>query len=209
MPSSETWRLSASFRAKVETQLVNTVDILPTMLKEAGLDIPSNLAGRPLQDLQDGKPWRQYNHSFSIGGSPRLFYPQFAINDERFKLIYNPLRQINHAAESRYGNSDVPEDQRLSTYLKPPEYELYDLQADADELINLSRDPQFAEVQKRLIEAMGDFQRQIKDPFADPVKFKFFVDEQLEMQEKRSTYRRKGYVWKHLNLFRADKGERQ
>lgn len=188
-------------KGQVESTMVSTIDILPTMLKAAGLPVPDDLPGFPLQDLHSGKvPPRQYIHTFTTGSAPRLLYLQFGIRDDRYKLVYNPDRALNLLAQSRYRNSRLPEDQYVKSFLHPPEYELFDLQEDPYEWKNLADSPKHSTIREQLLKAMQDFQRQIKDPFASSENIATFIAEQKEYQEKR--YRTSEFRWPHLDLFK-------
>lgn len=187
---------------KVESGLVSTIDILPTMLRAASLPIPPELPGMPLQDLDSGKRVpRKYIHTFTTGSSPNLLYTQFGIRDERFKLVYNPDRALNRLALSRYTNSKLPEDQHVQTFLHPPEYELFDLQDDPHEWKNLADVDEHHSTRQRLIEAMKAFQSEIKDPFLEASNLAVFIAEQKEYQHK--PYKKPGFRWPHLDLFQT------
>ncbi|MDP6506730.1 MAG: sulfatase-like hydrolase/transferase, partial [Planctomycetota bacterium] len=187
-------------KGKVEKGMVSTINILPSMLKAAGLSTPKHLPGFALQDVDSGKvPPRKHIHTFTTGSSPGLLYMQFGIRDERYKLVYNPDRELNRLAASRYRNSRLPEDQHVQTFLHPPEYELFDLQEDPHEWKNLADSPEHKEIRKRLHKAMREFQWRIKDPFADRENIATFISEQKEYQKKR--YRKSGFRWPHLDMF--------
>jgi N-sulfoglucosamine sulfohydrolase len=187
-------------KGKVETGMVSTIDILPTMLRAARLPVPENLPGLALQDIDSGKfPPRKYIHTFTTGSSPNLLYMQFGIRDERYKLVYSPDRTINRLAESRYRNSQLPEDQHVHSFLYPPEYELFDLQEDPHEWNNLADSAEHKPIRQRLLKAMQDFQREIKDPFASRENIATFIAEQKEYQSK--PYKSPGFRWPHLDLF--------
>jgi N-sulfoglucosamine sulfohydrolase len=188
-------------RGKVETGMVSTIDILPTMLRAARLPVPEELPGIALQDIDSGKsPPRKYIHTFTTGSAPSLLYLQFGIRDERYKLVYNPDRALNLLAQSRYRNSQLPEDQYVQSFLHPPEYELFDLQEDSCEWENLADNVEHSAIKERLLKAMQDFQHKIKDPFADKDNLAAFIAEQKEYQEKR--YRTSEFRWPHLDLFK-------
>jgi N-sulfoglucosamine sulfohydrolase len=187
-------------KGKVENAMVSTVDILPTMLRAARMPVPENLPGFALQDIDAGDvPPRKYIHTFTTGSSPNLLYMQFGIRDERYKLVYNPERALNRLAESRYRNSQLPEDQHVQSFLYPPEYELFDLQEDPHEWKNLADSEHHQPIRQRLLKAMHDFQREIKDPFASKENIATFIAEQREYLTK--PYKRPGFQWPHLGLF--------
>lgn len=188
-------------RGKVENNLVSTVDLLPTMLRAAGLPIPNDLPGHALQDIDSGKvPPRQYIHTFTTGSSPNLLYMQFAIRDQRYKLIHNPTRDLNRLAVSRYRNSQLPEGQYVQSFLYPPEFELFDLRQDPHEWQNLADSAEHQETKARLLQAMQVFQRRIKDPFTDKANIDAFIAEQKEYQQK--AYRKAGFRWPHLDMIK-------
>jgi arylsulfatase A-like enzyme len=188
-------------RGKVEDGMVSTIDILPTMLRAARLPVPENLPGFALQDIDSGKvPPRKYIHTFTTGSSPNLLYMQFGIRDQRYKLVYNPDRAINRLAVSRYSNSQLPEDQHVQSFLQPPEYELFDLQNDPHEWKNLADSEDYEPVRQRLLKAMQEFQREIKDPFASKENIATFIAEQKEYQHK--PYKKPGFRWPHLDMFK-------
>jgi N-sulfoglucosamine sulfohydrolase len=186
----------------VEGNMVSTIDILPTMLKEAGLQVPDDLPGHPLQDVDSGQaPPRRYIHTFTTGSSPNLLYMQFGIRGDRYKLIYNPDRAENRLATSRYTNSRLPADQVVEDFIYPPEYELYDLHEDPYEWNNLADNPDYDETKQILLEAMQDYQRKIGDPFVEPANVERFIEEQREHLE--IPYKRPDFRWPHLDMFEA------
>ena len=187
-------------KGHAENALVSTMDILPTVLRETGLTIPKHLVGTPLQDLQNpNTPRRKYIHTFNTGSAAPLLYLTFGIRDDRYKLIYNPVRDQNLAGISRYKNSRVPQDLWRAGYVNPPEFELYDLSKDPYELNNLAGDPDQQKNKARLFKAMRDFQKEIDDPFLDQGNVDFFVREQKD--PKRQPRKRSQETWSHLKKF--------
>ncbi len=185
---------------KVEQGMVSTIDILPTLLRAVDLPIPTHLPGLALQDVDSGsRPARNHIHTFTTGAAPNLLYVQFGIRDQHYKLVYNPDRATNRMAQSRYRNSRVPEDQQVASFLRPPEYELFDLHEDPHEWVNLADSEEHQPIKQRLLRAMQDFQREINDPFASRANTATFIAEQKEYLNK--PYKQAGFRWPHLDLF--------
>jgi N-sulfoglucosamine sulfohydrolase len=195
-----------SFSAgKVEEDFVSTMDVLPTMLRAANIDVPEELVGNVLQDLDQGIiEGHEFIHTFTTGSAPPILYMQFGIRDDQYKLIYNPARDLNLLAASRYVNSDLSEEHHVQSFLYPPEYELFDLKADPYEWNNLADDPEYAEIREKLWKSMKDFQKEIKDPFYEKENIDKFIEEQKEYKDPKS-YRGEGtedFSWPHLEMFR-------
>lgn len=192
-------------QGKVEDNFVSTLDILPTMLKATNLEVPDQLAGFALQDLDSKKiEGRKYIHTFTTGSAPSLLYMQFAIRDKRYKMIYNPSRDLNLLAASRYINSNLSEGHQVQSFLFPPEIELFDLEADPYEWNNLANNSEYKEIQNHLWKAMKAFQKDIKDPFFEKENIDLFIAEQKK-HKNPNTYKGKGikdFNWPHLELFR-------
>ncbi|MCB1123057.1 MAG: sulfatase-like hydrolase/transferase, partial [Verrucomicrobiae bacterium] len=185
---------------KVESSLVSTLDILPSFLKAAGMAMPSELPGRPLQDLLNPKTtWRKYIHTFNTGSSAHLLNLAFGIRDERYRLIYHAIPGTNPAPISRYNNSRVPESLWLSGYVNPPEFELFDLDNDPYEFTNLAENPKYAEIRARLFQAMQDFRKEINDPFLDPANVTFYIEEMRN--PARHPQKGTDESWGHLEKF--------
>ena len=195
----------ASFpKGQTETALVSSMDILPTLLQEAGLKIPKELMGIPLQSLQDPKaPRRKYIHTFNTGSAAQLTYLTFGIRDERYKLIYNPVRTTNLASISRYANTSIPKALWDPNYIDPPEYELYDLDADPNEFTNLANHPECNEIRNRLIQAMCKFQKEINDPFLHRENIDFYIEEMRD--PSRHPKKKSQETWSHLQEFYPQK----
>ena len=73
----------------------------------------------------------------------------------------------------------------------PPEFELYDLQADPGEIANLFDSPRVTGVQERLVAQLDHWRREIVlDPFVDPEYLSSFNEEYAGqfalMQQKKS-----------------------
>ena len=163
--------------------LVSTVDIVPTCVMAAGGDLPSPLAGMPLQPLLKGEEaaWRETLcaewHTHGPG-----FVPQRCIRDRRYKLILNlrtdtpkPGKGVDGCVvaklveAAKYEGTDV---RRVFDLMqKPPKVELYDLQADPREYRNLAGTPEVREVERRLLAQLEAWRRDTRDPFLDPGLF--------------------------------------
>ncbi len=187
-------------KGHVEDAMVSSMDILPSILKEVGIEIPKELVGTPLQDLKDPKtPRRKYIHTFNTGSASVLLYLTFGIRDEQYKFIYNPVRMKNGVAISRYNNTKIPMAVWDPAYVDPPEFELYDLTQDPYELNNIANDPAHKAKRDELFKAMRDFQNEINDPFLDPKNVDYYVKEVQD--PKRHPKKRSREVWGHLEKF--------
>jgi len=197
--------------------LVSTLDLLPTMLAAVGLKVPAALPGMPLQPLLAGATRGGHRHilGYTNGSAPRLFYPQLSIRDARYRLVYNPLHGRTNLFAECYLNQFNPHfaagtkasevaaapaavRQAYATFLTPPPFELYDLDADPNEFANLAGQPVHREAQDRLWQAMKTWQRQTRDPHARPELFKEFVTEQ-DAQRSLAYRKQKGFRWSYLS----------
>jgi len=97
-------------------ELVHTIDILPTLIDYAGLSIPSNLEGKSLRSLLEGKhvPWRQYlfGMNFDAATTHELVHSRYLITtdgleffseqNQLFDLTTDPNETTNLIGDSRY-----------------------------------------------------------------------------------------------------------
>ena len=206
----------------VRSELVSTVDILPTILQAAGMDsAATELPGLALQPLLAGKPvpqWRQYIFAMTTGAFPRACFVQHSIRDTRFKLIASPRAGTKNLIAGTYLDQSHPhfvvsgitaEEQKAASkpvrvawdrWSCPPRYELYDLHRDPCEWHSLADDPQYADVKQRLVTALVDWQKETRDPFVDQANVNAFVEEQLANRDLR--YRKnRSFRWSYLDSF--------
>ncbi|TWT71405.1 sulfatase family protein [Crateriforma conspicua] len=164
----------------VSNRLVGSVDIYPTILDAAGVEMNSPLHGRSLRPVlvqSELVDWRdtvvaEFHYH---GGSP--FFLRRAITDGRFKLIHNLRSGEVTASPSVDGDranvmveklgSDHPARLAMERLADPPEWELYDLKDDPIEFDNRANDPAMAKEVSRLKQALAQWQQRTKDPFVD------------------------------------------
>lgn len=119
-------------------QIVQNIDVAPTLLAYAGLPTPPQMQGRSFLPILRNQPvpnWRdrafyEYYWEYDFPQTPTMF----AVRTNRYKYIFN------------YGNWDTNE--------------LYDLQTDPDEINNLIRSPQHQSVAQQLREELFDWLEQ-------------------------------------------------
>jgi arylsulfatase A-like enzyme len=123
-------------KGKAVDEMVLNIDLAPTLLEFAGLEVPKEMQGRSWRLLAEGKPvdWRRaffYEYFFERGfpGTPTVL----AVRTDTAKLIRYP------------GHEDWTE--------------LFDLKADPYERKNLFRDPAHKDLRERL---EAEFERQQK-----------------------------------------------
>jgi arylsulfatase A-like enzyme len=121
---------------KVVDELVSLIDLPPTLLASAGVEIPDTMKGRPLQNLLQGnsEDWPQevfLQISESQVGR--------AIRTKRWKYSVRAL--------DKNGWKDSSSDTYVEDYL-------YDLENDYNEKNNLATDPEYINVRRELAEVL-------------------------------------------------------
>lgn len=105
-----------------------------------------------------------------------MYYPMRAIRTDRYKLILNLAHQLPYpfasdlyaaptwqatlrTEQTHYGK------RRVNDYVFRPRYELYDLQEDPHEVVNLAARPEHQTVFTELAARLKEFQRRTRDPW--------------------------------------------
>jgi N-sulfoglucosamine sulfohydrolase len=162
--------------------LVSTVDLLPTLLDAAGLTIPEGLHGRSLRHTLESAGHREFLATEFHFHGPTPFYPRRSIRDARYKLIHNlrageakPTTGIDGDAAYLMGQKPPYAGNRVGIAFEraanPPEFELYDLQADPWEFNDLAAAPAHAAALARMQQALLDWRRSTNDPLLEPAGF--------------------------------------
>lgn len=180
----------------VSERLVGSIDIYPTILDAAGIDLPPGLHGQSLRSVlksSGAATWRKtlVGEFHFHGASP--FFPRRAITDGRYKLIHNLLAGKVTASPSIDGDSaptatqSLPESHparmAMSRLADPPEWELYDLQSDPVEFHNRAGEADLRSVESRLKMELATWQKQTNDRFVDP-KFRHQVQQKHSVKTR-------------------------
>lgn len=127
----------------ISKEMVQNIDMAPTLLEMAGQEIPSTMQGASLLPLLTNtleEPWRSaiYYHyqEYNEGRTAHRVAEHYGIRTERYKLIYVYRHQT---------------------------WELYDLYTDPDEMHNRIDDPELADELAYLKERLWHLRRQFGD----------------------------------------------
>jgi N-sulfoglucosamine sulfohydrolase len=165
----------------VSSAMVSWVDIVPTILEFAGVQPPADqkLHGRSfLPILSEEKPagWDEVyaSHTFH---EVTMYYPMRVVRSGKYKLIWNIAHPLPFPFASdlwgsatwqdslRGGNDFMYGKRTIKNLVQRPQVELYDLEADPDEIHNLAEDSQHAETLAKLQIKLRAFQRRTSDPW--------------------------------------------
>jgi len=161
--------------------LVSGEDFAPTMLEIAGVAVPEQMSGVSYLKLLRGEPFEGRRYIFAERGphggdgamKPDILASTFdlarCVRSDRFKLIYNCTP---HQAVAPVDSQRDPGWQEMTAafaagqlapefvraYFTTPRstYELYDLDADPGELVNLAGNKKYAQVERELKEALTE-----------------------------------------------------
>jgi arylsulfatase A-like enzyme len=127
---------------QVADALVVNLDTAPTILDYAGVPVPTEMQGRSLRPLTLGHTptdWRQgvYYRYYEYPQGWHTVRPHYGIRTDRYKLMHF------------YGELNV--------------WELYDLERDPHELMNVYGDPDYAEIAAELLGQLEDLQHEFGD----------------------------------------------
>ena len=128
-------------------RIVSPIDLAATFLEAAGAEVPSDMQGRSLVPLLNGKTpedWRKsfYYHYYEYP-SWHFVRRHYGVTDGRFKLIHFYEEEVD-------------------------EWELYDLLLDRDEIVNQINNPAFLAVKQRLEAELARLRAELEVPEKDP-----------------------------------------
>ena len=127
-------------RGSINSDLVQNIDLAPTILDFAGLEIPKDMQGLSLMPLLEDKEvkWRNelYYHYYEYPGI-HMVKRHYGIRTEKYKLIH--------------------------FYYDIDEWELYDLEKDPQELNNVYNSKEYIEVRELLHERLALLRIKYKD----------------------------------------------
>jgi N-sulfoglucosamine sulfohydrolase len=186
---------------QIRSELISSVDIVPTIAELVGFKPQAALPGRSLLPLLEGKSveWRKSVCTEYTAHLKEHYYPRRSIRTVRYKLIRNLLHErvnplsgigsVRAASEAGavkagarwnvlnpafyepdrwFGGTVEAIRSSYAAYRYAPEYELYDLENDPFERVNLAGNPEAAHVLEQLKTNLETWQGETKDPFAYP-----------------------------------------
>ena len=159
---------------RVSDQLVSTIDLAPTALSLAGVNIPSHMQGQAFIGPRSA-PARRYVYA-SRDRHDEAYDMVRAVRDSRYKYIRNCRPDLPYLLWVPYHNRHPIVEEMWRLYLagelsgpqllmfQPrPVEELYDTQTDPHEIDNLAADPTHAEELLRLRAALDGWLSDVGD----------------------------------------------
>ena len=137
----------------VNDRIILNVDFAPTFLDYAGIEVPEEMQGasfRPLLrgDVPEGWQSSMYYRYWMHAGEHNV-YAHYGVRTLHHKLIYYYSDALNQP-----GAVDDP---------KEPEWELFDLEKDPNEMYSVYSDPQYSHIVKELKDELRRLQEQVGD----------------------------------------------
>lgn len=166
--------------SEIRENMFSWVDMTPTLLDLAGLYPEENsFQGRSLRkELQDpaaaGAGEVYASHTFH---EVTMYYPMRVIREKKYKFIYNIAHPLDYPSASdlwesstwqsvyRKGEKSKFGKRAIGDYLHRPKFELYDLESDPDETVNLAEKKRNKLLVDGYIEKMKAFQSETNDPW--------------------------------------------
>ena len=165
-----------------DKSLVSTIDLAPTLLDAAGIAKPPPMYGESLLPLLLGKANSSRTHVFSERHHKRWDEYYLTIRSATHKLIRTqdmntdqPLTTVGevytspswYALQEKEKAGTLTAGQRRILEIPRAEIELYDLDADPHELVNIADNPENQAIVTDLMGRMQQWRRDTNDPYLD------------------------------------------
>lgn len=148
---------------KVVDALNSQLDLYPTVLEAAGLQVPQGLAGKNLSPLVSGEVSKLHDHLFAEQTYHETLEPLRSIRTERYKLV---LRHDSIGPRLRHDGPTCPIMEQYGYYDRPiGNVELFDLYLDPLEACSRAGDPALAKIRVELETKLRTWMRESQDPF--------------------------------------------
>jgi N-sulfoglucosamine sulfohydrolase len=163
----------------VQHAMVTWADLTPTLLDVAGAaGVAADFDGRSFRAGLDGAPLAGWDEVYGSHSSHEItmYYPMRSVRTRQYKLIHNvaaglkfpfalDLIQSPTWISVQKSGATVYGRRPIAQFVQRPEFELYDLAADPDEVVNLAAAPEIQAVKRELVERLRRFQAATKDPW--------------------------------------------
>ncbi|WP_373516715.1 sulfatase [Pricia sp.] len=181
---------------KISKALISHIDIMPTILDYLKIDIPETVQGKSLKPIFSGNADKVSGRNYVFGehnshGPIRAeHYPSRIIFDGRFYYIQNLMHEKSYElpadlmVEKGWGNRSYkatldakethPVQYKLLKQLESgrPFEELYDIENDPGQLVNLAGEEKYAQKQIELKNALGKWRKASGDLADDPLEIR-------------------------------------
>jgi len=146
----------------------------------AGIDISdAAFHGRSFAGILDQATpmrWREEVFASHTFHEITNYYPMRVVRTRRHKFIWNVAWKLDYSSASDLWSSASWQaalrdgsaafgTRTVDAYIHRPRFELYDLESDPNEVVNLAENPACREMVLAFTEKLKDFQRRTKDPW--------------------------------------------
>ena len=148
--------------------LLTLVDVLPTILEVSNTEIPSEIDGKSFLETLNGSKMKIHDYVFGVSTRQNIreckIFPSRMIRGNRYKLIrnFNSVEVVN----SNLGDNPViNEFAKIGAESFPniPYEELYDLEKDPYQKVNLIKDNKYKKIRNRLSIALENWMKTQED----------------------------------------------
>ena len=152
--------------------LLTLVDVLPTLLEVSNTKIPAEIDGKSFLEILNGSKMKIHDYVFGVSTRQNIreckIFPSRMIRGSRFKLIrnFNSIEVVN----SNLGDNPVINEFAkigAESFPNVPYEELYDLEKDPYQKVNLIDNPKYKKIRNRLSVALENWMKSQEDFLLD------------------------------------------
>lgn len=164
-------------RGFIQNGLISWTDITPTILDYARAgNVEGDFHGRSFSELVESENTEGWNEVFASHSlhEVTMYYPMRMVRGKKYKLIYNIAHQLPFpfALDLRQsptwistGNKAHYGQKKKEQFIHRPQFELYDMENDPGELVNLASNSAYAEILEQMKEKIKSYQKRTDDPW--------------------------------------------
>ncbi|MFR9523738.1 MAG: sulfatase [Rikenellaceae bacterium] len=160
------------------SSMISWVDMTPTILDMAGVQTDNKFHGRSFKDIipaEDPANWNKIHASHTFH-EITMYYPMRVVRQGRYKLIWNAAHRLEYPFASDLFISSTWQSVKRSAaekiggrsvqdFLFRPEFELFDVESDPNEFVNLAAKKEYKEVLDQLVAELQEWQKETSDPW--------------------------------------------
>jgi N-sulfoglucosamine sulfohydrolase len=156
--------------------LTSTIDLPPTVLTLAGVDLPEGMSGNSFAEVLSGGFGFTRDYIFSERNWHDCDEHMRSVRSNRYKLILNAYTEKPHGTAADLANSlswfsllenktagSLAFEQSLIFTVPRPSVELYDLASDPEEYKNVANDPAYRNIANDLLEILQQWMFETND----------------------------------------------